>query len=159
MRYYLIAAGTEAKTVELSGLSENNYLVTVDGIEKTATLRRAGGKTFVSFDEGLSFQKLVPTIKLDTLTTGSKSYTLSRGFIPSGLGGGAEGALVSEMPGKVVKVYKGEGDEVKVGDTLVILEAMKMENEIKATVDGIVKAVHVKEGQAIESNTTMLEIE
>ena len=63
------------------------------------------------------------------------------------------------MPGKIVKIMTTEGAVVQAGDTLVILEAMKMENELKAGVDGVVKAVHIKEGQVLESGHLMVEIE
>ena len=63
------------------------------------------------------------------------------------------------MPGKIVKVLTSEGAVVSEGDTLVILEAMKMENEIKSGIDGVVKSVHVEEGQVLESGYLMIEIE
>jgi len=82
-----------------------------------------------------------------------------RGFKPSGLSNANAGELVTDMPGKIVKVLTTIGAVVNQGDTLLILEAMKMENEIKAGCDGVVKSVHVKEGQAIESGHLMIEIE
>ena len=63
------------------------------------------------------------------------------------------------MPGKVVKITVEEGQTVKKGETVLILEAMKMENEIKSGIDGTVKAIHVSEGDALEENVLMLEIE
>ncbi|MCP4912644.1 MAG: biotin/lipoyl-binding protein [Oligoflexia bacterium] len=63
------------------------------------------------------------------------------------------------MPGKIVKIMVKEGDEVKKGQTLIILEAMKMENEIKCGMDGTVKAIHVNEGDALESGVLMMEVE
>ena len=59
----------------------------------------------------------------------------------SGAGAGAGGAVKSPMPGKVVAVNKKEGDAVKAGDVVMILEAMKMEHPIFAPVDGIVGSV------------------
>ena len=66
---------------------------------------------------------------------------------------------MTQMPGKVVKLLKKEGDAVVKGETVLILEAMKMENEIKAGTDGIVKSINVKEGQALEVGFLMVEIE
>ena len=63
------------------------------------------------------------------------------------------------MPGKIVKLMTTKGAMVSEGDTLIILEAMKMENEIKAGMSGVVKAVHVTEGQVLESGYLMIEIE
>lgn len=63
------------------------------------------------------------------------------------------------MPGKVVAVRVKPGDEVKAGDVLLILEAMKMQNEIPAPTAGVVKSVHVKPGQTVEGKDLLIEIE
>jgi biotin carboxyl carrier protein len=73
--------------------------------------------------------------------------------------GAASGEVSTAMPGQVVKVLVKEGQQVKQGEPLVILEAMKMENEFKATVDGIVKTVKVKEGDTVEANFVLVELE
>jgi biotin carboxyl carrier protein len=65
----------------------------------------------------------------------------------------------SPMPGKVVKVLVKAGDEVKAGAAVVVVEAMKMENELRAPRDGKVREVKVQEGQAVESNQTLATIE
>ncbi|WP_155897121.1 biotin/lipoyl-containing protein, partial [Bacteriovorax sp. BSW11_IV] len=78
---------------------------------------------------------------------------------PSGLSGGSAGELMTQMPGKIVKISVNVGDTVVKGQTLVILEAMKMENEIKAGIDGVVKAIHIKEGDALDQGVLMMELE
>ena len=62
------------------------------------------------------------------------------------------------MAGIVLSVNKNVGDAVKKGDVLVILEAMKMENEILAPCDGVVKAIHVSSNESVESNQPLLTI-
>ena len=62
------------------------------------------------------------------------------------------------MAGIVLSVNKNVGDAVKKGDVLVILEAMKMENEILAPADGVVKAIHVSSNESVESNQPLLTI-
>ena len=77
-----------------------------------------------------------------------------------GEGAGARGARVKPpMPGKIVSVAVNEGDEVRAGQVLVILEAMKMQNEITATSAGTVKKVHVKPGQNVEGKDVLVELE
>ncbi len=61
------------------------------------------------------------------------------------------------MPGLILKVEVSEGQEVSKGDPLMILEAMKMENVIKASGDGTVKAVKVKEGNTVEKNQVLIQ--
>ena len=62
----------------------------------------------------------------------------------------------SQMPGKIVRVLVKAGDEVKKGQSLLVMEAMKMENEIKSLQDGVVKEVKVIEGQAVETGAELL---
>ena len=70
---------------------------------------------------------------------------------------GAEDRVVkSPMPGRVVKMLVAKGDAVEVGQGLVVLEAMKMENEVRAKVAGTVAEVHVIAGAAVEGNAKLL---
>lgn len=62
------------------------------------------------------------------------------------------------MPGNVWKVLVKEGQEVKDGETLIILEAMKMENEIPAPCDGVVASLHVAEGAAVNGGDILVSI-
>ena len=64
-------------------------------------------------------------------------------------------AVNSPMPGTILAVNVKAGDAVKKGQALMILEAMKMENEINAPKDGVVAAVHVSKGQAVESGSLL----
>jgi biotin carboxyl carrier protein len=68
-------------------------------------------------------------------------------------------AIASPMPGKVVKVLVAEGDAVKQGQGLVVVEAMKMENELRSPKDGRVVELHAREGQAVEANTKLCVVE
>jgi biotin carboxyl carrier protein len=67
--------------------------------------------------------------------------------------------IKTSMPGKIVKLLVEEGQTVKPGAGVIIIEAMKMENEIRCRNGGLVKAIHVKAGQAVEGDTVLLEIE
>jgi 3-methylcrotonyl-CoA carboxylase alpha subunit len=63
------------------------------------------------------------------------------------------------MPGKVIAIKVAEGDAVRKGDELVVVEAMKMENELRAGRAGIVREVLVAEGASVEAGTPLLVIE
>lgn len=69
------------------------------------------------------------------------------------------GSIVAPMPGKIVKLLIEVGDVVQPGQPVVILEAMKMENELKTTLGGTVKNIIVQPGQSVEKNELLLEIE
>ncbi len=65
----------------------------------------------------------------------------------------------SPMPGKVVEVRFGAGAPVEKGQCVVVVEAMKMQNELVAPCDGAIRRVHVREGQAVERGTLLVELE
>ena len=67
--------------------------------------------------------------------------------------------IKSPMPGLVLTIMVNVGDKVQKGDTLLILEAMKMENVIKAPADATVKAIHILKGQAVEKAQLLIEME
>ena len=78
----------------------------------------------------------------------------SRGFIP----GGGEIQVKAPMPGLIVAIPVAEGQIVKRGDVLVVLESMKMENELKVPRDGTVTAVRVQLRQNVEQGQTLVTI-
>jgi pyruvate carboxylase subunit B len=67
--------------------------------------------------------------------------------------------LVAPMPGMIVRVNVQEGAAVQAGQGLVVMEAMKMENELRASAAGTVKRVHVSPGTAVEKGALLLEME
>jgi propionyl-CoA carboxylase alpha chain len=71
----------------------------------------------------------------------------------------AAGGFVARMPGKVIALRVAEGDRVARGDTLVVLEAMKMEHPMRAAHDGVVREVRVAEGDQVEAGALLLVVE
>lgn len=65
----------------------------------------------------------------------------------------------AQMPGKIVKVLVQVGQSVATDDGLVIIEAMKMENELKSPIDGVITAVEVSEGAAVETDELLVVVE
>ena len=70
--------------------------------------------------------------------------------------GAGEHSIDSPMPGKIVKLVANEGAAVKAGDVLLILEAMKMQNEITADADGTVKKFNVAAGQSVKAHESLV---
>jgi pyruvate carboxylase subunit B len=64
--------------------------------------------------------------------------------------------IKAPMPGMVVRLPAQKGDAVKKGQSLVVIEAMKMENDLKSPADGIVTAIHVAERTAVEKNARLI---
>ena len=74
-------------------------------------------------------------------------------------GGTVQRAVLSPMPGKVVKVMVAPGGEVSAGEPLVVLEAMKMEHTLNAVADAVVTAVHASEGDVVPQRHKILSLE
>ena len=74
-------------------------------------------------------------------------------------GGQASNIIRSPMPGKIVNILVSEGDSVEVGQTVIIVSAMKMESEFKAAKAGVVSKILVKEGDTVDGNQVLVEIE
>lgn len=67
--------------------------------------------------------------------------------------------IVAPMPGLIVRVAVGVGDRVTAGQGIVVMEAMKMENELRASADAVVRAIHATPGSAVEKGTRLVEFE
>ena len=117
----------------------------VDGRSHTVQVaRRAGGVDVQLGGRQFSFD------------TGSRDDDSA---VAAGASGGGGGTIKAPMPGNVVKVMVVEGDEVAVGTSLVVVEAMKMENEVRSPVDGVVRKVNVATGDSVGTTEAMIEIE
>jgi acetyl/propionyl-CoA carboxylase alpha subunit len=130
---------------------------------------------YQSMDETISFLFKNTSYLLDVTSHGVDYTVYTRGAFrtvklyneekilhESLKGGGSLGSsdgMISEMPGKIVKVFVKPGQEVKAGDPLLIMEAMKMENEMRASHDAKIKSIHVKEGENVETNTQLISFE
>jgi biotin carboxyl carrier protein len=142
--------------VQLNGRVMSADLIPVDGHLQSLRLadgrhfllthHREGSRHVVSFGGQEVQLELIDPL---ALKRGSRAEVASQ-----------EGARVTAfMPGRVVRLLVEPGAEVKLGDGLLILEAMKMENEITAPRSGTVTAVLVTAGQTVESGAELVEIE
>lgn len=165
-----IKLGDRVAWVNLLKQDGNLLEVEVDGKVYEVDLMHTGDGTFSILESGHSYNiELVPEAEAKKYT----AYTLYDSFEVEVIdaearylnnrnaNGGASGEnkISSPMPGKVVNVLIKEGDEVKEGETLIIISAMKMESEYKAPRDGIVKLVRVKAEDTIDSNEVLIELE
>lgn len=115
---------------------------------------------YVSVD-GIAEEVIVETlneIEVSSGKTNSKKKTASLGASgrprPS-----HSGCVTTAMPGTIVEVKTKVGDKVNAGDAVLVIEAMKMENEIQAATSGIVVAVHVSKGDSVTPDESLLEIQ
>ena len=131
----------------MSSLSKKRK-VTVNGVEYEVEIQFEEGKWKVSIDGNLY------EVEMDQ---GSKRG--QRKKRDSNRGGGQNSGLISSaIPGKIVSVLVSEGDKVDSGSVVIVLEAMKMQNEIKAVIDGKVEKIMCKPGERIDANVPLMEI-
>jgi biotin carboxyl carrier protein len=121
--------------------------VIIDGEELEVDVE-IEGEIYRATVEGHTFEFIIPD---------SKSSPLRK---RGGRGGRKRSGTVSaSMPGKVVTVEVKVGDTVEEGETILILEAMKMQNEVTAPISGTVTAVHCEDGVNVEANVPLVVIE
>ena len=106
-------------------------------------------------------------VELDKMVKQSKTPKLTRTRVPSPTRKESKiekkvskksYTINAPLPGTIFKIFAKEGDEVKEGDNLLIMEAMKMENNVLAEKPGIIKNIKVKEGDAVLQNDVLIEM-
>jgi len=126
-----------------------NRKVKVDGEEYEVELEKQEGVWNVTI-EGKSFRIEIEGNSVGDMA-GNKRKKKGRGK--------KSGTISSTIPGKIVSIAVEEGDIVAEGDVVMILEAMKMQNEIQAPLSGNVTAVNCKPGDSIEANSPLIVIQ
>ncbi|MFA4640979.1 sodium-extruding oxaloacetate decarboxylase subunit alpha [Pyrococcus kukulkanii] len=122
------------------------------------------GREYKVWVEGVEFERLVPSrhAQPQMLPRAVPSVQVPRSSLPietpkpQAVAGA--NVVTAPMPGKVLKILVREGDRVRIGQGLLILEAMKMENEIPSPMDGVVKRILVKEGDAVDTGQALIEL-
>jgi len=141
----------------------------IDGVPTSLTIRNADTTTFVLSAKG-STERIVCqrnegdfAVLLDgeqhAVTVETERDQLIKQYGRKAESGHVRSEIHAPMPALVVKVEVCEGDEVEAGQGLCILEAMKMENELKAHRSGRVRQVFAKEGKTVEKNELLIVLE
>lgn len=135
----------ETYEVDLQNISENCLSLLIDGKAYTAYVAEEDNKRFVQIgDEQYLFEE--PKEEVSGALGGAAAQV-------------AETEIGPPMPGKVVKLLVNEGDRVEVGQGLVIVEAMKMEHEIKSTIEATVRKVNFSAGDLVNLGDVIIELE
>jgi len=157
-RAYAITLDDGRMTVEGFGLStevvkaeDSRFTIAVDGIFYEVELREENGRQ-VAVVDGMEYP-----IEAVGLVRG-RAAAPRKAERPAAAGA-AEGALTAMMPSKVIAVHVKVGDRVQAGQVVLVLEAMKMESELKAPRDGTVKAVHCAPGDSVNPGVALVVIE
>jgi pyruvate carboxylase subunit B len=121
----------------------------IDGVSRVVTIEQPGGG---------HFQATINGRVIDGSVRDARALLLER----YGMTNGAEvvdRTIRAPMPGLVVRVLVETGDDVEAGQGVVVLEAMKMENELKAPAAGTIGAIHAKPGKAVGKNELLVEVD
>ena len=155
---YLGADG--AVTVESRRGSDGRERVTVGETEFIADVQRfADGEMAVTLSDGRVFRAVV-TYERDCawVSVGGRTFRLQE--VEEGASVEEDmGSLEAPMPGTVLKVNVSVGDQVEAGQTLLVLEAMKMEHEIKAPYDGTVSEIAAVEGAMVNPGKKLVSVD
>jgi biotin carboxyl carrier protein len=139
--------------VELTELPSGAIEARVDGRKVAVDLAEVPGASWTVLVDG-------HVIDLATARYGAVRVESERARAAERAKGAAsvvhERVVKSPMPGRVVKVLVAKGEDVEAGQGLVVLEAMKMENEVRARAAGRVDEVHVTAGAAVEGNAKLV---
>lgn len=166
MKYHVLIGDTHHEVAVVS--RDGGYDVTCDGETHhidVATLRDGLAYSVLVDERSVDVTTEENGDKLDLLVAGSRYATevlgerewLARSIQADGDDGDLQ--VLAVMTGIVNDVLVAEGDAVTKGQVLFILEAMKMENEVRAEVDGVVAAVHVQAGATVELGDVIVELE
>jgi biotin carboxyl carrier protein len=126
------------------------YIVTINNNSYEVEVERGQATLATTKEAVLGTVKPVDVIKQENIPTSPKEVSLKNG---------AGEVLKSPMPGTILDIKINQGDTVKKGDVLFILEAMKMENEINATKDGIITQISVTKGMLVATNDVLAVIQ
>jgi biotin carboxyl carrier protein len=158
------AAGRTAR-VEVTG-GNGRYLVTVDGRALTIDHRRVGAHDRSLLVDGRSHDLTVARREdRYTVVLEGRPFDVLLGDAAAGDAGVVRARatgpvrLLAPMPGKLVRLLVEADQEVASGQGLLVMEAMKMENELKAPRAGRVREIHVAERQAVETGALLLVLE
>ena len=111
-------------------------MVSFDKAEKMASVKVNGSIYKVAVED--QFDQLLKQLGMDNLAAAKVQQ------------------IKAPMPGLVLSILVAEGAEIKKGDSLLVLEAMKMENMIKSPTDGIIKKIIIKQGNKVEKNEVLI---
>ncbi|MGI8498553.1 MAG: biotin/lipoyl-containing protein [Gemmatimonadaceae bacterium] len=144
----LDATTSPAAVADVGGIPTR--VVTIGGeIHRVVVRRRLGRGRYVLWIDGFTYE-------VEALDERARAIRDLSGAATSVTG---PASLLAPMPGLIVRVHVSPGDSVSIGQALVVMEAMKMENELRATAAGRVKIVRATVGAAVEKGATLVEME
>jgi len=168
VNYQVTEKGGASAAVSLRETGEGIYEIAIDGRTVHVDAVRSGPLIYSVIEDGRQFEAMVDEkgahgfdvlvggriFHLESIDERTKLLAQSAAPVASG-----PQTIAAEMPGKVVKISVPAGESVREGQGVVVLEAMKMENEILSPIAGRVKEIAVSEGQTVEAGAVLFVVE
>jgi len=140
--------GKPGYVIDLIEVDKNRYSLLINGSSHSMTLERKNEGKFIANINGKEYQCTVEDERSKRL----------REFIADTAGTDGPVEITAPMPGMVIDISVTEGETVNENQPLVVLEAMKMENEIRSIIKGDIQTIHIKTGQAVEKGQKLITI-
>ena len=165
---FIAKLGDQNYTVEIEEIGKSLYRVSVDGNEILVDGKKTGRSNYSLIINHRSFEVDVDITETEyRVLVDGRNYHIDLvderrmrvGGFQSGIQLQGRQNISVPMAGKVIAVLVNEGDQIEKGQGLVIVEAMKMENEVRSPIQAEVKEVKVKAGQAVVSGELLLVVE
>ena len=165
MIYDAVVGGRSLRVEVRGGAKEGRYIAVLSGREIEVDVRESGPHAMSLLVGSRSHEIALERVEggyrvaIDGDVLDVSLLEAARGTAAPRRASGATARVQAPMPGKIVRVLADPGDEVAAGQGLVVMEAMKMENEIRAPRAGRVKEAPVREGQAVETGALLVLLE
>ncbi|MCP4152836.1 MAG: biotin/lipoyl-binding protein [bacterium] len=147
MKKYVLEIGEKEYTAEVKTMTADEVEIIVNGTEYKVMLKEFGRK-----------KGSIPQIRTVEHTAATPAPKPAAPKAKPAAGSGS-GNVPAPLPGLILTVKVKEGDTVKVGQDLLIMEAMKMENQVQAPFDGTVKKIYVKNGDSVAEEDPLVDLE
>ena len=143
-------------------INGNDYNVAIDEAEGNTAKVEVNGTPFsVEFERPIAKPKAVSQVKRPAPAAAAPAAAAPAAAPvakPAAVSAAGGNVISSPLPGVVLSINKQVGDAVKKGETVLVLEAMKMENAIEATCDGTVKEIKVQKGDSVLEGAALIVI-
>lgn len=138
-------------------IKDKEYNVEIVGVEDTMAKVNVNGISYeVEVNQPIKTTKTPTLVRPIAVPSTDSTPSTARTASPSAPKG--TGTLKSPLPGKILDIYVKQGDSVKVGQTLICLEAMKMENNINSDREGVITAINVHKNDTVLEGDVLVEI-
>lgn len=135
-------------------INGNDYNVVINDVQESVASIEVNGSNYkVEFEKPIVKPTAIKVVKTATAAPAVSAAAPKPAAAPAPTAGGT--TVSSPLPGVILEVCVKEGDTVKNGQKIMVLEAMKMENVVEATADGVIKSIKINKGDSVMEGTPL----